>query len=71
MLMIGRTRLAQEVHAAWRDGMLEQGRVVALDRMSWDTLSTQDKELDKYIGDRLAKLLVEALGGASPEPTAP
>jgi hypothetical protein len=63
MLMIGSTRLAQEVHAAWRDGMLEQGRAVVPERMSWDTLSEQDKALDKYIGNRLARLLVEALGG--------
>jgi hypothetical protein len=34
MLMIGSTRLAQEVHAAWRDGMLSQGREVAPERMT-------------------------------------
>jgi hypothetical protein len=62
MLMIGSTRLAQEVHAAWRDGMQIQGREVAAERMEWDTLSEQDKELDKYIGSRLANLLVEAFG---------
>jgi hypothetical protein len=62
MLMIGTTRLAQEVHAAWRDGMLDQGRQVAPERMMWDTLSEQDKALDKYIGARLAKLLADAFG---------
>lgn len=69
MLMVGTTRLAQEVHAAWRDGMLNQNRPVAQERMTWDTLSEQDKELDKYIGQRLATLLIEALG-ANPWPAA-
>jgi len=62
--MVGSTRLAQEVHAAWRDGMLEQGREVAAERMDWETLSEQDKALDRYIGQRLAKLLTDALGAA-------
>lgn len=56
MLMIGSTRLAQEVHAAWRDGMIDQGREVSAERMTWETLSEQDKALDKYIGGRLARL---------------
>lgn len=64
MLMIGATRLAKEVHAAWRDGMLNQGREVAPERMEWDTLSDADKRLDRYIGERLAKLITDALGAA-------
>lgn len=60
--MIGATRLAQEVHGAWRDGMLEQGREVAPERMAWETLSEQDKALDRYIGARLAKILTDAMG---------
>ena len=65
MLMIGTTRLAQEVHAAWRDGMLAQGRPVSPERMEWDTLSDDDQALDRYIGRRLATLITEALGAAS------
>jgi hypothetical protein len=60
--MIGSERLAQEVHAAWRDGMLTQEREVSPERMSWDTLSDEDKALDKYIGGRLAKLIADAMG---------
>jgi hypothetical protein len=62
MLMIGTTRLAQEVHAAWRDGMLAQGREVASERMSWDTLSAEDRALDEHIAERIAKLIAEAMG---------
>jgi hypothetical protein len=62
MLMIGSQRLAQEVFEAWRDGMLRQGREVAPERMNWWTLSKQDQELDEYIGERLARLLIEAMG---------
>lgn len=65
MLMIGTTRLAQEVHAAWREGMLAQGREVAPERMSWETLSDQDKLLDRYIGIQLAKLITDAMGAES------
>ena len=62
MLTIGTTRLAQEVHAAWRDGMLAQARTVAPERMTWDTLSDEDQRLDRYIAARLAGLLAEATG---------
>ena len=40
---------AREVHRSWRDNMLLQGRYVDNDRMDWDTLSTEDKELDRAI----------------------
>lgn len=49
-----RVLVAQEVHAAWRDGMLRQGREVAPHRMTWDTLSSEDHELDAYIAERVA-----------------
>jgi hypothetical protein len=74
MLMIGSTRLAQEVHAAWRDAMLEQGRQVPPERMHWDSLSALDKALDHFIAERLASLMVQAMGGApteSPQEDAP
>jgi hypothetical protein len=64
MLMIGKEHLGREVWAAWRDGMLEQGREVAPERMDWDTLSEQDRALDRYIGERIAKLLTDAVGAA-------
>ena len=62
MLMIGTTRLAQEVHAAWRDGMLSQGREVAAERMQWETLTEEDKKLDRYIAERVAKIVLDAMG---------
>lgn len=34
---------------AWRDGMLAQGREVAPERMSWDTVPDRDKVLDAAI----------------------
>jgi hypothetical protein len=41
---------AMEVWRAWRDGMLEQGRAVAPERMSWTMgLPKRDKELDAEI----------------------
>ena len=50
--------LGIEVHAAWRDGMLRQGRAVAPERMTWETLSEQDRELDRELGARLALRLL-------------
>ena len=50
--------IAKEVHAAWRDGMLNQGRPVATDRMRWNTLHRLDHELDLYIAQRLEKFIV-------------
>jgi len=50
--------IAREIHAAWRDGMLAEGRPVAQDRMTWDTLWEKDRELDRYIAARVARLLV-------------
>lgn len=46
-------RLAREVHAAWRDGMLQQGREVAHERMTWETLTLEDQMLDASIAGRL------------------
>jgi hypothetical protein len=43
----------RDVHAAWRDGMLGQHRAVAPERMAWDTLSQQDRDLDEAIAARL------------------
>ncbi len=42
------------VHAAWRDGMLRQGREVAPERMTWDTLDQRDRDLDNEIAVALA-----------------
>lgn len=67
--------LAREVHAAWRDGMLAQGRDVAPHRMTWETLSPEDHALDAYIADRLAAALASTpapagagAGGSTPGP---
>jgi len=62
--MVGKERLGREVHAAWRDGMLQQGREVTAERMAWETLSEQDHALDRYIGERLARLIAEAMGAS-------
>lgn len=43
----------KDIHAAWRDGMLAQGRPVPTERMSWETLSEPDKQLDDLIALRL------------------
>ncbi len=40
---------AQEVHRAWRDRMLEQSRTVTTERMIWDGLDEQDRDLDRLI----------------------
>lgn len=66
MLMIGGEMLARAVHKAWLEGMIGQGREVAPERMAWDTLSDQDKLLDKYIGVQLARIIVEAMGATTP-----
>lgn len=48
------TELSGEaVHAAWRDGMIAQGRSVEPERMVWSSLSEQDKQLDDLIALRL------------------
>jgi hypothetical protein len=65
VLQLGRERLAREVHAAWRDGMIAQGREVAPERMEWETLSDHDRDLDRYIGERMASLLVAAWQASS------
>ncbi len=44
-----------EVHAAWRDGMLSQGRDVPKARMHWGTLTDEDRALDDYIAARLTR----------------
>lgn len=60
-VLVNREALAREVHAAWRDGMLAQGRDVAPHRMTWETLSPEDHALDAYIADRVAAALRAAL----------
>lgn len=52
----------RDIHREWRDGMLAQGRAVAPERMAWDTLDQQDRDLDDGIAARLA-----ALSAPSPE----
>ena len=53
----------RDVHREWRDGMLAQGRDVAPERMTWETLDQRDRDLDDGIAARLAP--------AAPEPPAP
>lgn len=47
--MSDRREPGQLIHRVWRDTMLSQGRPVAPERMQWDTLSEQDRELDAAI----------------------
>ena len=47
---------AQDVHMAWRDGMLEQGRRVPARRQQWATLSAKDRVLDQKIAQRLNEI---------------
>lgn len=49
---------------AWRDGMLRQGREVAPERMSWETLPERDKQLDAEI----ERALAAPAGSAGPPP---
>lgn len=51
-------RLAREVHAAWRDGMLSQRREVARGRREWGTLSAEDRALDAAIALRVLAVVV-------------
>lgn len=46
-------RLAKEVHAAWRDGMLNQGRPVSRLRLKWETLDQLDHELGQQYTCRI------------------
>lgn len=41
--------------------MLGQARDVAGERMTWESLSEQDKALDQYIGVQLANFLEAAI----------
>jgi len=43
------------VHAAWRDGMIAQGRIVDRDRMVWDNLRAVDVALDEIIAQTLKR----------------
>lgn len=61
--------IAHEIHAAWRDGMLAAGRPVSQDRLAWETLWEKDRELDRYIAARVARLLLGVRGEAPPEET--
>lgn len=49
--------LARMVHAAWRDGMLAQGREVPTKRLRWESLSKQDQALDCCIAEQMALVL--------------
>jgi hypothetical protein len=44
---------AREVHRSWRNNMQLQERSVSEERMSWDTLSDKDKELDARISEEV------------------
>jgi hypothetical protein len=55
------------VHAAWRDGMLAQGREVAPERMAWDTLTQQDRDLDDGIAAALSGSSDPEAGGLPSE----
>lgn len=52
----------RDIHSAWRDGMLAQGRSVTQERMKWETLSQQDRDLD----DGIAAMLAAAQGEGKP-----
>lgn len=54
-----REQIAQAVWRAWFDGMTWQGRPVAENRCQWETLSDEDKALDRFIGNQLAGLLAD------------
>jgi hypothetical protein len=57
---------AEDVFFAWRDGMLEQDRRVPARRMSWATLSQQDRELDAKIARRMNEILAVSAGVSMP-----
>jgi len=45
--------LAKVVHRSWRDGMLQQKRHVAPERMKWEKLSPEDQALDRCIAEQV------------------
>jgi hypothetical protein len=53
----GRLLSGEDIWREWCDGMLAQGRAVALKRRSFATLSAQDQELDEGIARRLEALV--------------
>ena len=53
---------ARVIHSAWRDAMIGQGREVAEERLEWDTLPEQDRELDKQIAKKLLSRFMKASG---------
>jgi hypothetical protein len=53
----------RELHRSWRDNMLQQGRVVSETRMSWGTLSAEDKQLDQNIAYDVVRDFVTFLMG--------
>jgi hypothetical protein len=54
---------ASDVHAAWRDTMLYQGRRVADERQTWEGLPDVDKGLDRVIHRRVIRAAVDRLKG--------
>ena len=62
LLSIGDSeRFAAEVHAAWRDGMITQGRTVADNRMVWEGMDKRERQLDYYIAARLVRSVLVML----------
>jgi hypothetical protein len=57
----GYSYLARQIHTAWREGMIHQGRDVAEERMEWPTLPQREKELDQFIADWLLSYFLAAL----------
>ena len=49
----------RDIYREWRDGMLAQDRKVATEKMTWETLSEQDHQLD----DRIAEALIRHARG--------
>ena len=55
------------VHAAWRDGMIAQGRIVERDLMAWDNLRDVDRSLDETIAQPLKRAAGRESGGTKLE----
>ncbi|MVN86882.1 hypothetical protein GO986_08905 [Deinococcus sp. HMF7620] len=61
--------LGRAVHAAWRDGMLAQGRNVPPHRLTWRALGDADRLLDRHIGLEVAKTTFVLLAKEDAQPT--
>lgn len=49
------TQGGREIHRAWRDSMMNQGRKVSPEKLEWETLPYQDKMLDEQIAEDLLR----------------